>query len=152
MAGEDELRDQRVAKAEALRTQGIDPYPPRFQTTHRLAAAAAAFEAEEARGEQASPVTVTVGGRVTAMRLMGKAAFLDLRDATGRLQLYLKRDVLGEDWFERLSLIDLGDFLGRTARSPLPGRPALSRPPARRSPTTRQCVPPCCAALHSPCR
>src|SRR5690606_15136105 len=74
--------------------------------THTTAAAVQAFLDG---GEVDEQVPVTVVGRVTAQRVMGKAAFLDLRDQSGRIQLHFRRDRL-ED-FERISLVDLGDFL-----------------------------------------
>jgi lysyl-tRNA synthetase class 2 len=81
--------------------------------THSAAEAVAAFEAAGDPDPEARPddaVRVSVVGRVTAQRVMGKAAFLDLRDGTGRVQLHFRRDVLG-DGFEGLKLVDLGDFL-----------------------------------------
>jgi hypothetical protein len=61
-------------------------------------------------GEPEGTIEVSVVGRVTAQRMMGKAAFLDVRDATGRIQLHFRRDHLEN--FEALSLVDLGDFGG----------------------------------------
>ncbi len=114
MAGEDELRQQRVEKATGLRDAGIDPYPPRFAISHRLTPAVEALQQAEDAGAEGPEVQVA--GRLTAMRVMGKAAFFDIRDATGRLQLHLRRDVLGEERFARLDLLDLGDFVGARGR------------------------------------
>ncbi|RJQ07260.1 MAG: lysine--tRNA ligase, partial [Dehalococcoidia bacterium] len=104
MPSERELFQQRLDKRARLEQAG-DPYPARVLRTHTVAQAIAAFvDAGEPAG-----IEVSVVGRVTAQRMMGKAAFLDVRDATGRLQLHFRRDALAD--YESLSLVDLGDFL-----------------------------------------
>ncbi len=110
----EEIRQERLAKLERIRARGIDPYPAHFHRTHTTAEAIALYAAhEDARAAADDGPRVTVAGRVTARRDMGKAAFLDLRDGAGRLQAFLKRDVLG-DAFGLLDDLDLGDFLGVT--------------------------------------
>ncbi|MSQ42198.1 MAG: lysine--tRNA ligase [Dehalococcoidia bacterium] len=109
-----ELYAQRLRKREQLLAQG-EAYPARALRSHDAAAAVALLEAAERPGASesqpnAEAPAVTVAGRVTAQRMMGRAAFLDLRDGSGRVQLHLKRDELGEA-FDRLALVDLGDFL-----------------------------------------
>ena len=105
MPSERELFEQRVAKRARLLEAG-DAYPARVTRTHDAAQALQAFLDA---GEVDEQVEVTVVGRVTAQRVMGKAAFLDLRDQSGRLQLHFRRDRL--DDFDGLDLVDLGDFL-----------------------------------------
>jgi lysyl-tRNA synthetase class 2 len=108
---EEELLKERLAKLQRLRDRGIDPYPARFQRTHTSAEARAAFEAAEAASSD--PPAVTVAGRVTALRNMGKAAFLDLQDGDGRIQVYIRADRVTPTDFETLKDdTDLGDFLG----------------------------------------
>ncbi len=114
MPGEDELIQLRREKLARLRTRGIDPYPARATRTHETAAAVATFERWEQDGAAGDPPRVTVAGRITAMRDMGKAAFLDVRDGSGRIQCYLKKDLIGEEVFAGLADLDLGDFLGVT--------------------------------------
>ena len=110
-AREEELYRERLAKLNRLRQRGIDPYPTRFDRTHTSTAAIAAFEASEAASQDAP--TVTVGGRLTALRRMGKAAFLDLQDGDGRIQVFARADNLNPADFETLKDdIDLGDILG----------------------------------------
>src|SRR3990172_8172222 len=104
--GEEEIIALRREKLERLRARGIDPYPQRFRRTHT------AQEAIDLLGEGDQGPEVTVAGRVMATRNMGRATFLDLRDGSGRLQVYLKRDTLGDPTYEVLHDIDLGDFLG----------------------------------------
>jgi lysyl-tRNA synthetase class 2 len=111
-AREEELYRERLAKLQRLRDRGIDPYPPRFERTHTSAAARSAFEATE--GTEPAPA-VTVAGRVTALRNLGKAAFLDLQDGEGRIQVYVRADRVSATDFETLKDdTDLGDFLGAT--------------------------------------
>ncbi len=112
MPTEAELIALRMEKRQALLREA-DPYPARVERTHTAAAAVAAFEdagEPDPEVEGTEGVVVTVVGRVTAQRVMGKAAFLDVRDGSGRIQLHFRRDVLGEA-FEGLKLVDLGDFL-----------------------------------------
>ncbi len=109
--GEELLRSRREKLAH-LRQRGVNPFPPRFQRTNTSEDAVALFrEEEEQRGEDARTEPVTVAGRIMSMRVMGKAAFLDLRDGTGRIQAHLRRDVLGED-YDLTKELDIGDFLG----------------------------------------
>ncbi len=107
MPTEEELFAQRLAKREQLR-RATNPYPAVVHRTHTAAEAVAAFEAAERSGQ--AEIEVAVTGRITALRDMGKTAFLDLRDGSGRVQLQARRDTLG-DAFELLSQVDLGDFL-----------------------------------------
>jgi len=100
-------REQRLEKLARLRELGIDPYPARAEPTHTLAEALAAFDAEGSE-----PVDVTVAGRLMALRIMGGATFAHIADGTGRLQIYLRRDTLGQESYEIFRrLIDLGDFV-----------------------------------------
>lgn len=110
--GEEEIVTLRTAKLERLRSRGIDPYPARFRPSH---SAQQAVDLLQGRGQ--CPDLVTIAGRITAMRHMGKATFVDLRDGSGRIQTYLKEDVLGPETYETLRDLDLGDFLG--VRGPL---------------------------------
>jgi len=106
----DDLRAQRVAKLERLRSQGFDPYPARVDRDVTLREAVRAFEEWEATADAQGSTRARVAGRVVGMRLMGRAAFLDLLDGSGRLQAHLRRDVLGEG-FDLLRDLDLGDFI-----------------------------------------
>lgn len=105
--GEEEIIGLRKEKLQRLRAAGVDPYPARFRRTHT------AEEAIDLLGDaQEADSTVSVAGRVTATRQMGKASFLDLRDGSGRIQIYLKQENVGVDQYALLKEIDLGDFLG----------------------------------------
>lgn len=112
-----DLQELRRLKAEQLRGLGIDPYSPRSSRTHTTTAVADAFEADEARQPDADAAApeiqaVTVAGRVVSRRDMGKSMFAHVRDGHGQLQLYVRKDELGDDRFEQfVRLIDLGDFI-----------------------------------------
>jgi lysyl-tRNA synthetase class 2 len=112
--GEQRLIRDRLAKIEALRQRGTDPYPARFKRTHTSAEALSLLnEAESAGTGPVRTAQVTVAGRVMARRGMGKASFIDLKDASGRIQLFAREDALGDD-YELLDLLDLGDIIGAT--------------------------------------
>ncbi len=115
------LRDEqsfelRREKLDRLRVRGVDPYPPRFHRTHTAEAASQAFVEWEKAGSEGDAPAVTVAGRMTAMRDMGKASFIDLRDGSGKMQVYLKSNVVGEKAYGMLRDLDLGDFLGVSGR------------------------------------
>lgn len=100
------LEEQRLEKLERLQAAGIDPYPLRAERTHTTVEASAAFEVQEA----ALPVTVT--GRLVSLRDMGKTIFAHVADEHGKLQLFLRRDDIGEPAHTTFKkLIDLGDFV-----------------------------------------
>jgi lysyl-tRNA synthetase class 2 len=106
---EDEIIAQRKTNLERLRARGIDSYPARFHRTHTAREAVALLEQGAAMDDP-----VTIAGRISALRQMGKAAFIDVRDGSGRIQTHLKRDVLGDDTYEIIRDLDIGDFLGVT--------------------------------------
>ncbi len=103
---EDQTRS-RIEKLQRIKNQGINPYPARYNRSHTTQEAAALFKENEENTE-----TVKVAGRITAMRIMGKASFLDVRDESGRIQIYFKKDTIGEDKYSFLQDLDIGDFLG----------------------------------------
>ena len=110
----EELIEQRRAKLERLRARGRDPYPARYQRTHTTQQAADLLARQEQEAA-ASDQEVSVAGRVTAMRVMGKRTFVDLRDGSGKVQADLRQDVLGDDDYDAfVDLVDLGDFVGVT--------------------------------------
>ncbi len=105
----DVLRDRRE-KLERLRGAGIDPFPHGFEEREEIGEVRAAHQGLEAGMETDS--RHRVAGRIVARRGHGKAAFLDLRDGTGQIQLHAREDLLGEEAFELLVNLDLGDFVG----------------------------------------
>jgi lysyl-tRNA synthetase class 2 len=105
-----ELLAARRRKLEALRENGVEPFPHAYPGVRSIAVAKAPHEALEA-GEETDD-HVRVAGRLHARRGQGKAAFLDLDDRTGRMQLHARVDVLGEESLRALLDLDLGDLLG----------------------------------------
>jgi len=98
----------RYDKAELLAQAGIPPFPNRWVPSHTAAEVDRRFDELTA-----ATATVRVAGRVTSLRKMGKSIFFHLLDATGRIQVYAKRDNVNEAEFDRLKdVYDLGDFLG----------------------------------------
>ncbi len=104
---ESQLIEQRLQKLDAIRDLGIEPYPYRFEPTHYSADIVASFDALNASGDE-----VQVAGRLIVTRGHGKAAFADLRDAKGRLQIYVRLDNVGDNAFALWKLLDIGDFIG----------------------------------------
>ena len=105
----DVLGDRRE-KLDRIREAGIDPFPADFDDREEIAEVLAAHHGLEAGLETDS--RHRVAGRIVARRGHGKAAFIDLRDGSGQIQLHARQDVLGEDPFELLVDLDLGDLIG----------------------------------------
>jgi len=99
----DSLIEQRKAKLAALRAKGIDPFKSKFSPGETCAAARANY----VEGRE-----VSVAGRITAHRDMGKSMFIDVRDQSGRIQVYAQKNVLGDEQFGVFTHLDLGDFIG----------------------------------------
>jgi lysyl-tRNA synthetase class 2 len=106
-----ELEKIRFEKIQNMRAEGIEPYPTRAHRTHTIQQAIAAFEASEAQ-EDAQPVAATLAGRLRSIRIMGKIAFAHIEDGTGRVQLFLRQNELGEEKLKQFTdYFDLGDFI-----------------------------------------
>src|SRR5213083_1180430 len=103
MEEENELIAQRRKKLEALRVKGIDPFGSRFEANGSIA---------EVRGQFKEGETLRAAGRITAHRDMGKSHFLDVRDATGRIQIYIHAKEVGPELMDLFRLLDIGDFIG----------------------------------------
>ena len=109
-----ELEKIRLEKAARLREAGMEPYPTRSHVTHTAQAALEAFDKAEGAGST-EPITVTVAGRLRAMRPMGKLTFAHIEDSTARIQLFLRVNDLGEEKFKLFNEeFDLGDILEAT--------------------------------------
>jgi lysyl-tRNA synthetase, class II len=103
LISEEEARRQKLL---ALRERGIDPYPNHVQRTHTIADTLAHFN--EWQGENGA---ITLTGRIRLMREMGKAAFAQIEDGTGRMQVYFRINDIGEEAYKTLKLLDIGDFV-----------------------------------------
>jgi lysyl-tRNA synthetase class 2 len=112
LSKEQEIFNARLNKAAELRARGINPYGngyPIEDTTAQVVQALGELKSSE-EVEKASRV-FRIAGRVLANRTFGKAAFLKLRDRSGDLQVWVKKDVLGDEGFELFKLVDLGDII-----------------------------------------
>ena len=106
---EAQIRADRLAKLDALRAAGVDPYPPRAVERESVADVRARYPELEAGAETGD--RARLAGRISARRGHGKAMFLDLTDRSGRLQLHATLDVLGEERYAALQDTDLGDVV-----------------------------------------
>ncbi len=106
----DELVEQRRRKLAALRDEGVEPFPHAYPGVVPIAEVKAPQEGLEA-GEE-TDVRARIAGRIAARRGQGKAAFVDLVDRSGRMQLHARADVLGQESLDRLVGLDLGDLIG----------------------------------------
>ena len=105
-------RTMRRARRQALLDAGVNPYPIHSEVTAHAAELEERYS-ELADGEDTEDVA-SVAGRIRALRKQGKAAFIVLEDVTGSIQLFCRRDVLGDKGWELLGQLDLGDILGAT--------------------------------------
>jgi lysyl-tRNA synthetase, class II len=111
----DELNDQieqRLKKLDRLRSLGIDPFGSKFESKDHAAELIARHGTATKEELSASPVEVVLAGRVTALRRFGKAAFAGVQDGSSSIQVYLKKDILGDQAFALAELLDIGDVIG----------------------------------------
>jgi len=101
-----EIMDQRREKIKTFIAEGIDPYPHNFNRTHLTADALDHYEDKDEQD------TISLAGRLMSRRVMGKASFANIMDGSGRIQLYLSREDVGEDKYAMFKSTDIGDFLG----------------------------------------
>ena len=119
MANEQTMNDQmrvRREKMQELRDAGIDPFGHRFERdsmNQELHEKYGDMDKEELNDKD---IIVTIAGRMVAKRGKGKVGFADLQDKTGRMQLYIRKDEVGEDMYHIFKRSDLGDFLGITGQ------------------------------------
>ena len=100
---------QRAAKVQDLAAAGILPFGRRFDNVQMTADVRKNFKPEAEKQEE-----VTIAGRMTAFRAMGKSIFADIKASSGRMQIYVQRDQIGEDDFKVFKKLDLGDIIGVT--------------------------------------
>jgi len=103
---------ERRAKAERLREEGVDPFPRSFPGRTGIGEILAAHDPEELGEGEHSEHSYRIAGRVTGRRGHGKTAFFDVRDVSGTIQAYARVDSLGEEAFERIENLDIGDIVG----------------------------------------
>ena len=117
----DNINEQRRQKLERLRGHGINPYPNQFRQSHTTREAIARLEEAETKATAEDTNThvagedggeISVAGRITAMRKMGKSSFLDIRDGSGKIQLLMQNARFREEQTELFKDLDIGDIIG----------------------------------------
>ncbi|PMC34108.1 lysine--tRNA ligase [Bacillus sp. UMB0899] len=114
---QEELSDQlkvRREKLHNLREQGLDPFGKRFERTHQTEEIIAEFSEFEKEELEEKEVSVTIAGRIMTKRGKGKAGFAHIQDLTGQIQIYVRKDEIGEEAYEIFNTADLGDIIGVT--------------------------------------
>jgi lysyl-tRNA synthetase class 2 len=107
-----ELVQQRIRKLEALRKDGVDPYPNDFRVTHTSRDLYEAFDSLSDDELKSVGETFSLAGRIVAIRDFGKASFIQIQDRKGRIQVYLQKDIVGDSAFQLFKTFDIGDITG----------------------------------------
>ena len=110
------LVQQRRQKVVELRQQGQNPYANDFRVPHTTADVVTAHGEHDAAVLESCTASYTVAGRIMARRDFGKAAFIQLQDRNGRLQVYVGKNNIGDEAFDQFRKLDLGDIVGVTGR------------------------------------
>lgn len=111
---QNELIKRRLEELEEIKKLGVNPYPHKFEVTAYSKNIISAFKDPENEEEQESrkKEIVSLAGRIVAIRRMGKATFCHIKDGEGRIQIYLRKDDIGELSYKILKLLDIGDIIG----------------------------------------
>ncbi len=104
-------KESRLNKLSKIRELGINPYPNRYQPEHFSASVKAEFEQNEE-----AELNVKISGRIMLLRSFGKAAFATLKDQKGKIQIYARKDAMGENLYSQFKLADIGDIIGVSGR------------------------------------
>ena len=100
-----QIMNFRIQKLKKLSEYGVNPYPSRYKPTHK-----SLFIKNNYADLEDSKVVVS--GRIMAIRIMGKASFVQLMDYEGRIQIFIKKDNLADNIYEHFKLLDIGDHIG----------------------------------------
>jgi len=101
------VMEARRIKLQKLIDLGVNPFPYNFKTSHSVSDAHEHFS-----NLSQSEETIQISGRIMSIRLMGKAAFIHIQDSGKRIQLYFKKNIIGDDSWEIFRLLDIGDIIG----------------------------------------
>ncbi|MGO9088265.1 MAG: lysine--tRNA ligase [Candidatus Sulfotelmatobacter sp.] len=112
MALDDHIYNLRREKLKQIEALGQQAYPRKYEFTHTVEQILAEYSPKTAEDLEKTRVSVRVAGRIMAIRLMGKAGFAHLQQDGKRLQIYVKKDAVGDKGFELYKLLDLGDHIG----------------------------------------
>ncbi len=95
----------RIEKLNKLREMGFEPFPHKYEPTHKSTEILNNYKDLEKKD-------VCISGRIMALRKMGKASFIHVMDGLGQIQIFIKKDDVGEKVYEAFKLTDIGDFIG----------------------------------------
>jgi lysyl-tRNA synthetase class 2 len=112
LALDEHIYQLRTEKLKAIEALGQSTYRSKYEFTHTLDQILRDYSSKSAEELEQSRVNVRVAGRIMAIRLMGKAGFAHLQQGGQKLQIYVKKDAVGEKGFELYKLLDLGDHIG----------------------------------------
>ncbi len=112
MSNDNQLVQQRKEKLDTLRDLGVNPYSNTFKPENKITDILLRAEKLEAQEKEEPQQMYSVAGRILAMRKFGKAAFCQLMDKSGKMQMYFKKQTLGDDVFELFRKWDIGDIVG----------------------------------------
>lgn len=107
-----ELLQIRRDKLDELRGLGVDPFGQKFERTHHAKQVLDAYDGMSKEELDANPAVVSVAGRIMQKRGMGKAGFAHIQDITGKIQIYVREDAVGENKYKAFDLLDIGDMVG----------------------------------------
>ncbi len=110
-----QVRRHRQEKLAAIRKRGIEPYAYNYDRTHLAVDAASLFDEAERTGaldDEGHGDHVSIAGRIKSYRSHGKSAFAHIEDRSGQVQIYFRKNVLGDEAFDALELLDLSDWIG----------------------------------------
>ncbi|MEL3974714.1 lysine--tRNA ligase [Rossellomorea oryzaecorticis] len=113
----EEINDQfrvRREKMESIREKGMDPFGKRFDRTHSSLEIKEQYDEFSKEELEEKEITVTIAGRIMTKRGKGKAGFAHLQDLEGQVQIYVRKDAVGEEAYEYFNTADLGDIVGIT--------------------------------------
>ena len=107
-----DLIQQRFKKLAEISAMGKRPYAGRYDITGAAQDVLSAHDAKTKEVLETEKVTLSLAGRIVALRSFGKACFVHIQDSSGRFQLYFQKNTLGEDNFSLFKKLDIGDFIG----------------------------------------
>ncbi|OGQ04755.1 MAG: lysine--tRNA ligase [Deltaproteobacteria bacterium RIFCSPLOWO2_01_44_7] len=111
MTEENTYIEQRKKKVEELRSEGISPYPQNLKPTHTASEILKKFDDKKGPELEGLKEQFALAGRVIFLRSFGKAAFLKIADRTDKIQIYIEKQILGDEQFKLFKNIDVGDFI-----------------------------------------
>ncbi len=110
MEDENVLIKERKKKLDKIKELGVDPYPFKYDVSHKTGNIIEKFS--NLNAEEKTESEVSTAGRIISFRSMGKASFVHIQDEEGKVQIYFRRDDIGSERYNLLKLIDIGDFIG----------------------------------------